>query len=150
MPVVEKDCTTHHICDCQRTELERLRARDDAVFHATSELVRVYLDVLKQHEKEPGAYWQGKKDGLRTALALLEPGDSWTTINESSYGKRLTDLEKLSRLVEDAAHYIGEVLWAHEAGDDVMPLSWVNMRNWYRAVKALEGNLLPELSTCYD
>ena len=150
MPGVDKDCVTHHICDCKQAELEQLRVRNDAVSHATSELARVYLDVLEQHKKEHSAYWQGKKDGLRTALALLEPGDSWALTNESSYGKRLTDLERLRRLVEDAAYYIGEVLWTHETGHDIAPLSWINMKNWYRTVKALEGDLLPKLSTCYD
>jgi hypothetical protein len=105
------------------------------------ELISLYSDVAEQHDRcESGSkereYWQGKKDGLRTALALLQPERNWTALNDSSWDKRSTDLELLKSLVQDATFYIGEILWSHKPGNGkVHPLSWTNMRNWFRQVK---------------
>lgn len=77
------------------------------------ELEGLYLDVRQEWEKvrhTPDAdYWQGKKDGLRTLLALIAPTEhdrqGWELLQGSSTGgpeNRSTLREKLVAQVKDA------------------------------------------------
>jgi len=123
-----------------------------------SELADLFLDVDQQHRDctEPMAreYWQGKKDGLRTALALLdkENSDHWRSYQASSHNSRLTKLEILTEMVNDAVYYIGEVLWVLDGGGDIHPMSVFNMEQWFDRYKreAERGNVPIANDTCYE
>ena len=123
---------------------------------AMRELIDLFLDVEQEHRDctEPMArqYWQGKKDGLRTALALLdkENADHWQSYQESSHNRRLTKLQTLTEMVNDAVYYIGEVLWVHEGGS-IHPMSILNMKQWFDRYKRLaEQGIVPVVdNTCY-
>lgn len=102
-------------------------------------------------------YWQGQKDGLRKALVLLakivddEPTRRhWETYQQSSLGLRLTRLELVTDLVNDAVYYIGEVLWALEGGN-LHPLTVTNMKQWFWRYKQLAaaGHVPEANDTCY-
>lgn len=121
------------------------------------ELADLFLDVDQQHRDctEPFAreYWQGKKDGLRTALALIdkENSDHWKSYQGSSHNRRLTKLEVLTEMVNDAVYYIGEVLWSLKGGN-IHPTSVLNMEQWFDRYKreAKRGNVPLADDTCYD
>jgi hypothetical protein len=95
-------------------------------------------------------YWQGKKDGLRTAPALLDKENSnhWRSYQESSHNRRLTKLQNLTEMVNDAVYYIGEVLWAMLGDGDII----LNMQQWFDRYKRLaERGIVPAADdTCYD
>lgn len=121
------------------------------------ELADLFLDVNQEHRNctEPIAreYWQGKKDGLRTALALLdkENVDHWRSYQQSSYNTRLTKLESLTQMVNDAVYYIGEVLWFCNSGGNIHPTSVLNMEQWFDRYQALaKREIVPAADdTCY-
>jgi hypothetical protein len=123
-----------------------------------NELADLFLDVDQEHRDctEPMAreYWQGKKDGLRTALALLnkENADHWRNYQESSHNRRLTKLQTLTEMVNDAVYYIGEVLWWALDGGDIHPTSVLNMEKWFDRYKreAERGNVPVADDTCYS
>lgn len=124
---------------------------------AISTLIDLFMDVDQEHRDctEPMArqYWQGKKDGLRTALALLDKENAkhWKSYQESSHNRRLTKLQILTEMVNDAVYYVGEVLWAQDGGD-IHPMSVLNMQQWFDRYKRLaERRIVPVAdNTCHD
>lgn len=124
---------------------------------AISTLIDLFHDVDQEHRDctEPMAreYWQGKKDGLRTALALLDKEDSehWRSYQESSHNRRLTKLQNLIEMVNDAVYYIGEVLWAQEGGN-IHPMPILNMQQWFDRYKVLARRGIVPIAddTCHD
>jgi len=63
---------------------------DDQVY---DECVSLYADVYERYESAEGVefhYWQGKKDGMRTVLAMLAPtsrqSEAWTVLQDTSEG----------------------------------------------------------------
>lgn len=100
------------------------------------EIVELYDRAQKEHkttrEKE---YWQGRKDGIRAALAILEPGEglaSWDMINKSSPGFRLTEKEALLEFLKDARYNVGAALWEYsERGDKRIHIQTIiNLLQW--------------------
>ena len=79
---------------------------DDRYF----DLLRVYVDVREQRTNvdhlDEAEYWQGKKDGLRTALTLFAPDEEekqrWEGIQESAPNNRLTEMENLRAALAEA------------------------------------------------
>ena len=124
---------------------------------AISTLIDLFQDVDQEHRDctEPMAreYWQGKKDGLRTALSLLdlENADHWESYQESSHNRRLTKLQILTEMVNDAVYYIGEVLRAVLDRGDIHLMSIGNMRQWFSRYQALaKREIVPKADdTCY-
>ena len=122
------------------------------------ELADLFLDVDQEHrdctEAMDREYWQGKKDGLRTALALLdkENANHWESYQKSSHNSRLTKLQILTEMVNDAVYYIGEILWAQQDGGNIHPMSILNMRQWFDRYRreAERGNVPVADDTCYD
>jgi len=111
-----------------------------------AELYRLFSDVYAEHEKEVRAgnqlkaeYWQGKKDGLRTALALMDTNKSihWELENNSSHGKRATDFEITQKMLEDACYYIGEALYLFRSKKKLNIQSKINWEQWYSWYKQM-------------
>lgn len=69
-------------------------------------LNRLFWDAEKEERQAPmpGQYWQGKKDGLRAALALLDKktGIDWEAFQESSRAGQASELEILRSLYKEA------------------------------------------------
>jgi len=124
------------------------------------ELYRIFRDVQEQAKEHPeDAYWQGKKDGIRTAwiyfneaLGLEDEADSTLRVRESSWTSRSTDLEILKAQVRSAMYYIGEALWMADTGEKLHPLSRINWMQWWNGYKRLaEKGLVEEVNdTCFD
>lgn len=74
------------------------------------ELVRLFWDVRDAHaqaeDRDQMNYWQGKKDGIRIAIALIAPNEqaqrSWELQQESSNNGYATEKEQLRALARDA------------------------------------------------
>lgn len=66
------------------------RTFEDKVLEIAEALSRA--EAERKTTKEPD-YWQGRKDGLRVALAILEPDESiWETLNNN--GNNILDTEE--------------------------------------------------------
>lgn len=120
----------------------------DEIIH---DLHHLYRSVEKQFRENPGEYWQGKKDGLRTALALLEPERNWKELNDTSPGKKLTDNEIIQEMLSDAYYNITAALWEIEKEKRLHPQTRMNLVNWYHAYKHNADNgLLDKIEdACY-
>lgn len=123
-------------------------------------LHEIFDDVDQQAREHPeDDYWQGKKDGIRTAqiyfaeaLGLDSEADSKKRLRETSYSARSTDLEILRSYMRNAMYYIGEALWMDDIGEKLHPLSRINWLQWWNGYKALSktGVVEPVEDTCYD
>lgn len=92
-------------------------------------------------------YWQGRKDGLRAALAILEPGNSyWERANKSSPGFRREEKEVFFEFIKDARYNIGAALWEYsEKGKRIDVQTIINLLQWleYYDRQAEKGELDP-------
>jgi hypothetical protein len=124
------------------------------------ELYRIDQDVKAQARACPeDPFWQGKKDGIRTAwiyfneaLGLTDEVKSSLAARETSSSARSTDLEILRAWMKSAMYYIGEALWMDETGTKLHPLSRVNWRRWWGGYKELakRGLVEPVDDTAFD
>ena len=84
----------------------------EALFH------RVEVELREEEDFHKREYWQGKKDGLRTSLMLINSaiGENkesgfWKSFNDSSHGKRITKDESLKLVLENSIYHIGDILY---------------------------------------
>lgn len=69
------------------------------------EIKKLFWKTEKEFRKNGGEYWQGKKDGLRTALALIDDTIDWQLQTDTSLtGGRQTEEERLLDLIGFAYH----------------------------------------------
>lgn len=102
---------------------------------AVMKLMRLFWDAEAEERKAqlPGQYWQGKKDGLRIALALLDKktGIDWAAFQESSRLAQGSEVEVLRAMLKDAlrmAHLVA-------AGEWPDAISANEFLEWYERVK---------------
>jgi hypothetical protein len=91
-------------------------------------------------------YWQGRKDGLRAALAILEPEESlWDMLNKSSHGFRVEEKEALLKFLEDARYNVGAALWEVDQKERIHSQTRINLERWVDSYdrKAKAGEVLP-------
>lgn len=97
--------------------------------------------------KEP-EYWQGRKDGLRIALAILEPGEHvWKDLIKTSPGFRIEEKEVLLEMLKDARFNIGAALWEYSEKPErnIHIYTIVNLLQWLASYdqRAAAGDLIP-------
>jgi hypothetical protein len=118
-------------------EADKIREIVEAFNRAASE---------RRSTKEP-EYWQGRKDGLRVALAVLQPGELWDKANETSPGFRVEEKEALLRFIEDVRYNLGAALWEYIEREDkkIHPQTMINLFQWLDSYdrKAKKGEVLP-------
>jgi len=78
------------------------------------EIVDLYdsaqVEFRTTKEKE---YWQGRKDGLRLALALLQPDEKvWNILNKSSGGFRIEEKEQYRKFLEDIYYNVCDMVYS--------------------------------------
>ncbi len=96
------------------------------------ELIQLFFDVQGQHadaiaeeDDEAAEYWQGKKDGLRTALTLLDPNNkNWALANEVSLNNRKTELEELRAVCKEAESLLYSITGGQQISDGRRTLSY--------------------------
>lgn len=75
-------------------------------------LIRLFWDAEKEERNAPqsGQYWQGRKDGLRIALALLDKSEKidWAAFQESSRMGQASELELLRSLYKEAFNLLNQ------------------------------------------
>jgi hypothetical protein len=112
------------------------------------QIIEVYFRVQDERKttKEP-EYWQGKKDGLRTALAILQPGENWDRVMESSPGYRLGENEAVLKFLKDARISIGAALWEYSESPKkyIHIYTIVNLLQWIQQYEFLaeRGDVTP-------
>ena len=110
---------------------------------AYRKLSEIYDDVKDAHReaktKEEMQYWQGKKDGLRTALAEIgndQQARTWNLLQRSAGTQRATEREILRSMVKDAHR----ICWNLMNGGPYRELDSdaENFVEWVNRMKVLE------------
>jgi DNA repair ATPase RecN len=113
----------HHGSKREDTILEVWDEQDvrEKLVVVQDELAYTYFDVYQEYESArrertgdwEEKYWQGKKDGMRIALAALNelmPDDhDWQGLQESSQKGRSTELQILRSQVNDAIRILSDI-----------------------------------------
>jgi hypothetical protein len=113
------------------------------------EIIELFTRAAAEHKTtKEREYWQGRKDGIRAALAILEPGrdgEEWTQLNESSHGFKLEEKEALLKFIEDARYNVGAALWEYETKKSIDIQTIVNLLQWLASydLKVQKEELLP-------
>lgn len=102
--------------------------------------------VAERKTTKEREYWQGRKDGLRLALAILEPGESiWKQLTDSSPGFRVTEKEGLLDFMKDARYNIGAALYDYKADKGRIHIQTImNLLSWISSydIASKKGDLL--------
>ena len=115
------------------------------------EIYELFTRAAREHRitKDEPEYWQGRKDGIRAALAILEPeqkdSEDWKRLSESSPGYRVTEDEEILSFVKDARYNIGAALWEYESKKRIDLQTVINLLQWIDSYerKAKAGKLSP-------
>lgn len=76
-------------------------------------------------------YWQGRKDGLRIALALIEPEKRhWKQLNDTSYGFHSTEKEIIQNFVKNIRYNTASILWEIREEKKINSLTVGNLLSW--------------------
>jgi hypothetical protein len=115
----------------------------EKIINIQKELAHIYYDVYAEHHRSRKSesrrtdwehkYWQGKKDGLRIALAalneLVPDGHDWEGLNESSNKGLGTARQVLTAQVNEAVMIFEAIredgLDIHQEGYIIKFLNWV-------------------------
>ncbi len=96
------------------------------------EIIDLYLSAKEEHKtSKEREYWQGRKDGLRLALALLQPNDkSWDALNRSSYGFRVEEREAYKRFLLDIYYNVCDLVYSIRNKEKIQGMTLSNIQNW--------------------
>ena len=87
-------------------------------------------------EKE---YWQGRKDGLRLALALLQPDEkTWDILNKSSGGFRIEEKEQYKRFLADIYYNVCDMVYSIRHKEKIHYMTLSNVQNWIGSYMQME------------
>jgi len=76
-------------------------------------------------------YWQGRKDGLRLALALIQPEEThWNLLNKSSHGFQVEEREQYKNFVEDIYYNVCDLIYCIRHKEKLHPMTISNIQNW--------------------
>jgi hypothetical protein len=84
------------------------------------------------------SYWQGRKDGLRLALAILEPNKSRNLLNDSSPGFQVEEREKYKNFLKSIYYDICDLIYSIRHKERIHPLTVSNIQNWIGIYMNLE------------
>lgn len=95
------------------------------------EIVELYDSAQQEHKtSKEREYWQGRKDGLRLALALLQPDQQWTMLNKSSPGFRVEDRERYKAFLKDIYYNVCDLVYSIRHHEKPHYLTVSNIQNW--------------------
>jgi hypothetical protein len=96
------------------------------------EIVDLY-DSAKEEFKttKDTEYWQGRKDGLRLALALLQPEERiWNMLNHSSHGFRIEEREQYKNFISDIYYDVCDLIYSIRHKEKLNGMTISNIQNW--------------------
>jgi hypothetical protein len=96
------------------------------------EIIDLYDSAQEERKttKEP-EYWQGRKDGLRLALAILQPEEEhWKLLNQSSYGFRIEEREMYKNFLDSVFYDLCDLIYSIRHKEKPHSLTVSNLQNW--------------------
>lgn len=101
---------------------EQYRLLYEALFVAENEV------RTNKNEKE---YWQGRKDGMRVFLSIVQPNEKiWEQLNQSSHGFQDTERDRLLSLLEDIYYNICDILYSINHNEKIHRQTMINTLQW--------------------
>jgi hypothetical protein len=104
-----------------------------------------------------GAYWQGRKDGLRLAITLLAEEEGredeakfWRSFQASSPASRVDKITLLLAILNSAIYYVGMFLAHHFNGDEIDRRSLIYCRSEFWAWQSFMRDNYDEVETWYE
>ncbi len=96
------------------------------------EIIDAYDKAQDEHKRTTEKdYWQGRKDGLRIALALIQPEKKfWKQLNDTSYGFQSTEKEIIQNNVRNVRYDVATILWEIQNEKKVHTTTRGNLLSW--------------------
>lgn len=113
----------------------------DEILEAENKAAYEFRYVTKDKE-----YWQGRKDGLRVALAILEPGERvWKDLILTSPGFQETEKDYVLKFLQDAYYNIADMVHSIRNKEPIHGMTFSNIQNWLGTylTNVKDGVLLP-------